>query len=358
MQFRPFQLEEWLRENEPRAKHVLGVSGMKALTLEELGATVGDVELDYGPMPAMPELSMAIADAYKVPAEEVLVTIGGSEADLLAMLACTEHGDKLVIENPTYPPLQEVPHAFGARTDLLDRLMSKRWRVDIAEFNEEVDRATKLIVLTNLHNPTSTALDRHELQGIHDIASDAGAWVLVDEAFREMAFRDVPLARSLGERFISTNTLTKSYGLAGLRVGWILGPREIVERAKRIKAYLSIANAIIDQRLALAVLRGRERILSRNREIRDKGFAAVKAWIAKEPRVKWVEPDGGNMCFPDLPEGVDDVRFAKALMAKHATLVSPGTFLGMPGYFRLGFARDRQELDAGLKNISAMLSGQ
>ncbi|HVL86587.1 MAG TPA: aminotransferase class I/II-fold pyridoxal phosphate-dependent enzyme [Candidatus Thermoplasmatota archaeon] len=356
MQFPPFPLEEWLSRHEERARTVLAASGVAPLPVSELPGAGPAGSFGYGEVPARSDLTEAIARAYGVTASEVLVTIGGSEADALVALALVEPGDRVIVETPTYPPLAAVPQALGARVEALPRRHGDGWRLDLDTLEAKLRQGARYVVLTNANNPTGAACDARALAAVHAMAQEAGAYVLVDEAFRELAFSDLPCARPLGERFVVTNTLTKSWGLPGLRVGWILGPAELVARCRRIKAYLTIANPPLDQAVALSALARRDAILARNRRLRDDGWRAVEAWLARQPRLACVRPSGGNTCAPRLPDGVDDVKFAERLLLEHDTLVAPGSFLGIPGHLRIGFARPRDEVERGLAAIDRLLA--
>lgn len=194
-----------------------------------------------------------------------------------------------------------------------------------------------------------------ELRELGDIAERRGCLVLVDEAFRELAWEPPPVAATLGERFLSTNTLTKCYGLAGLRTGWLLGPEAVVARALTAKKHTSVGQPVLEQRLALAAMAQRERLLSRARSIRDANFPRLKAWLAGHALVRWVEPDGGPICAPRLPEGADDMAFARRLVEDHGVLVTPGCVQGLRGHFRVGFGCEPSHLEPGLRGIDAVL---
>lgn len=358
MDFEPFGLNDWLTEHEHRVRHMLASSGFASVGTAELGVDLKALEgeLGYGTLPVEPRLLSAIARACAMPEERTLATLAGSEADLLAFLAAVKPGDKVVVENPTYPPLRAVPKALGCRVRLHQRTWTNKFRLDLGKLDEQL-KGARLFVMSNVNNPTGVGATERELQELHAIAARRRCMVLVDEAFREASFRPLPQAASLGERFASTGTLTKVYGLAGLRVGWLLGPKAFVDRARLAKQHTSLGLARLEQRIALAALEQRDQLVARAHRIRDANFAVLQPWMARHRQLRWVEPDGGPICFPKLPAGTDDHAFALRLVREHGTLVAPGRFQGMEGHVRLGWGQAPGVLEPGLQALDAVLAG-
>jgi aspartate/methionine/tyrosine aminotransferase len=358
MEFEPFGLHDWLATHEDHAKFLIGHSGVKTATLRDLGVDsklLAEGDLGYGPLPAHPMLHSKVASIHGVGLERSLVTLAGSEADLLGIWACIKPGDKVVVENPTYPPLRAVPKALGAKVVLHQRTWKNRFQLDFAKLGDQL-KGAKLLVVSNLNNPTGAAISRRELEELHALAEKRKVRVLVDEAFRELAREPIPPAATIGNQFLSTGTLTKCYGLAGLRTGWLLGAPEVIARAKVAKTHTSIGMPGIEQRLALVALEKRDHLLKRATQIRDENFAKVQAWMGAHPTLEWVEPFGGLIGFPKLPEGVDDVAFATSLVKDRNTLIAPGTVQGLKGHFRIGFGGDPAHLGPGLRNLDEVLA--
>lgn len=358
MDFEPFGLHDWLATHEGHVKFLLAHSGVRSMTLRELSQdadllTKGD--LGYGALPALPELLSKVASTFGVREEQALVTLAGSEADLLAVLATVNVGDKVVVENPTYPPLRAVPKALGAKVVLHQRTWKNDFHLDMVKLSEQL-KGAKLFIVSNLNNPTGAAIPRRELEELHLLAVKRKCHVLVDEAFRELAFDPPPVAATLGDHFISTSSLTKCYGLAGLRTGWLLGAPALVAKARVAKTHLSIGQPILEQRLAIVALGKREQLLRRAAGIRDDNLARVKPWMAEHKLLQWIEPPGGLFGFPKLPEGVDDMDFARKLVEDRNTLIAPGTLQGLAGHFRLGFGGDPANLVTGLRNLDEVLA--
>src|ERR1041385_3122846 len=224
---------QWAKKR-PKVKYDLALSGILNLPFPELEAQIEDINLNgdnsYGYAP----LIDALAQHCEVPAEQVVTISGGtSMANHLAMAAAIEHGDEVLIEEPTYEPLLALAKYFGARVKRFSRSADNGFLINVNELEQKVSSTTKLIVLTNLHNPSSALTDEPTLRRIGEIAANIGARVLVDEVYLEAMFENAPRsAIRLGPQFISTNSLTKGYGLSGLRCGWILAESDLAERMR------------------------------------------------------------------------------------------------------------------------------
>jgi len=356
MQFEPDELYDWLNAWEDRAKHVLASSGMASTSTQDLGidGKLFEGSLGYGPLPVMPALHSKVAQTFGVAEDRTLVTLAGSEADLLGIWATVKPGDKVVVENPTYPPLRAIPKALGCKVALHQRTFANRFRLDLGKLEREL-KGAKLLCVSNVNNPTGVSISKRELEELHDIAEKRKCTVLVDEAFRELSFVPLPIAASLGDRFVSTSTLTKMYGLGGLRTGWLFGAKKLVQRALTAKEHTSIGQPVLEQRVAMVALEQRMELLARGRRIRDANFAILHRWASTHPKLRWVEPDGAPVCFPLLPKGVDDARFGKRLVEERSTLVVPGRYQGLKQHFRLGWGMEPGGLEPGLREIDAML---
>src|SRR5262245_52077332 len=213
------------------AKYNLAASGVKGVLLSELPVRWDELELSaagkYGYAPLLQQL----AARYGVATKNVVTAIGTSMANYLAMSAVLEAGEEVIIEQPAYDPMVEVGHYLGAVVKRIPRRPEHGWQVQIDELEGMVSGKTRLIVLTNLHNPTGVLLEEDTLRAIGEVARRVGDYVLVDEGYLELLVdRSFRSAFHLGERFIVTSSLSKAYGLSGLRCGWIVAAPELVER--------------------------------------------------------------------------------------------------------------------------------
>ena len=212
------------------AKYNLASSGVKGVPLSELPVKLDELELSAAGNYGYPPLLERLASRYGVERRNVATAIGTSMANYLAMSAVLEPGDEVIIEQPAYDPMVEIGHYLGAVVKRIPRRPEHGWQVQIEELENLVDK-TRLIALTNLHNPSGALLAEETLRAIGDVAKRVGARVLVDEVYLELLFdRPFRSAFHLGEHFLVTSSLTKTYGLSGLRCGWILAPPELVER--------------------------------------------------------------------------------------------------------------------------------
>ena len=225
----------WAKMRAP-VKYDLALSGILNLPFPELGATINDLDINgdnsYGYAP----LVEALATHANVRAENVVTISGGtSMANHLAMAAAIEHGDEVLIEQPTYEPLLALADYFGAQVKRFARRPEDNYAVDVADLKSQLTSRTRLIVLTNLHNPSSALIDEKTLRQIGDLAKDVGARVLVDEVYLEALFENAPPSSvHLGPEFIATTSLTKGYGLSGLRCGWILAEPQLAQRMRML----------------------------------------------------------------------------------------------------------------------------
>lgn len=358
MEFEPFGLHDWLAEHEERVKFLLAHSGVKSVTPRELGVDAEVLlkgDLGYGPLPANPALHQKVAQAFGMAPEQTVVTLAGSEADLLGIWACVKPGDTVVVENPTYPPLRAIPKALGAKVVLHQRTWKNGFKLDFAKLGEQM-KGAKLLVVSNLNNPTGIGSSKRELEELHVLAEKRKCRVLVDEAFRELARDPLPVAATLGPMFLSTGSLTKCYGLAGLRTGWLLGEAKVMQRARVAKATTSIGMPLLEQRIALLAMDKREWLLKRAAAIRDENLAKAQAWMHGHALLQWIPPEGGLICFPQLPKGIDDIAFGRHLAEDRNTLIAPGTLQGLPGHFRLGLGGEPTTFAAGLRNLDEVLA--
>src|SRR5437764_907087 len=224
---------QWAKKR-PKVKYDLALSGILNLPFAELAATIDDIDLNgdnsYGYAP----LVDALAEHCDVPSENVVTISGGtSMANHLAMAAAIERGDEVLIEQPTYEPLLALAEYFGAKVKRFSRAFENNFCVDVDELASKASPRTRLLVLTNLHNPSSAFIDEETLKRVGELADDVGARVLVDEVYLEAMFEAAPPSSvRLGPQFISTSSLTKGYGLSGLRCGWILAEPEQAERMR------------------------------------------------------------------------------------------------------------------------------
>ena len=346
---------QWAKKR-PKVTYDLALSGILNLPFPELEAQIEDIDLNgdnsYGYAP----LVNALAQHCEVPAEQVVTISGGtSMANHLAMAAAIEHGDEVLIEEPTYEPLLALAKYFGARIERFSRSFENSFRVDLDELERKVSSTTKLIVLTNLHNPSSTLTDEPTLRRIGEIAANAGARVLVDEVYLEAMFEGAPRSSvALGPQFISTSSLTKGYGLSGLRCGWILAEPELAERMRLLHDVFGSLGPHPAERLSVVAMQKLPKFIARARGILESNRAVLNDFLDSREDLKVVRPEQGTTCFPRLMKGrVDDV--SDLLHAKYDTAIVPGRFFESPQHFRIGMCAEPESFGEGVKRLGAAL---
>jgi len=343
-------------KTRPRVKYDLALSGILNLPFAELGAQIEDLDLNgdnaygYGP------LIDALALHCGVPSENVVAISGGtSMANHLAMAAALEHGDEVLIEQPTYEPILAVAKYFSATIKRFSRSFENGFRVDVDEIARQITPRTRLIVLTNLHNPSSTLVDKATLRQIGELANTVGAQVLVDEVYLEAMFEAAPRsAVHLGPQFIATSSLTKGYGLSGLRCGWVLANAELAQRMRLLNDLFGAVGPQPSERLSVVAFAKLPKFISRAKKILGSNRAVLNEFLDAREEFKVVRNGSGTTSFPLLMKGrVDDL--CKLLHEKYDTAVVPGRFFEAPQHVRIGMCAEPELFSEGVDRLGAAL---
>lgn len=348
MELPPFELERWLDEYEPDADLMLAESGVRSLPADRFDLDVG--ELGYVvPTDGAPEFRAAIAERYDRDAEEVVITCGTQEADFLAFMALLDEGDHSVVVSPTYQSLASVPDAVGDASEV--RTEPPRWDLPVDAVAEEMRPETRLVVLTNPGNPTGKYLGPETMRALYDLVEENDAHLLVDEVYRMLADDPHAPAAALGPRAISTAGVSKSYGLAGARLGWVVADTGIANAVRRWKDYTTISPPIVGQHVARQTLGEREaEILEANRAHARANRERVGEFVERYG-LDWFEPTGVNG-FPTVPDGFENgTEFCRSLFEAESVVLAPGDVFGCPGRFRIGFGLHTEELEEGLERL-------
>ncbi len=262
----------------------------------------------------------------------------------------------MIVERPTYEPLLRIPQALGHRVRRLDRRFEDGYAVDLDRFASLVTSRTRLAIVTNLHNPSGARIPMATLRAMASLLARVKGYLIVDEVYLECLFGSRPESCvHAGANVLTTNSLTKAYGLDGLRAGWILGPAPIVARAGRINDLMTNNSVAPGERMALATLRRHRDVDRRAHRLLDPNLARVKAFFGREQRLRTFVPEGGNVIFPRVPARLDTDSLAAHLVARHSTLVVPGRFFEAPRHIRISFGCRPALLSRGLANISRAL---
>jgi aspartate/methionine/tyrosine aminotransferase len=338
-----------------RARYELTNSGVPTLRPTDLGAAL-PVSLEVRGAYGDPDLIQTIAELYGVCAGAVVPVPGTSSANFMAIAATTKPGDCIMLERPVYQPLQQVTHFLGLNVITLSRLAKNHFLIDVAEVDAGLDRGARAVVLTNLHNPSGQPLRADLLRTLAARCARVNATLIVDEVYLDAAFLTGHAPRwtaaSLAENVVATGSLTKIYGLGGLRTGWLIASPPVVERLQEIMDLLSVENSAPSAALALHAFANLKTLEDRYRHFHRTGQKVFRQWLAGEPRVDTYANHGAVFECVRLPEGVDSTRFCDLLFREYDTQVVDGRFFGLPDHIRISTAVTPDDLAQGLSRLS------
>lgn len=354
MRIADFALERFFARHEFAARYVLCASDVEGWPMADLLALADPatrelwdgLRLGYTEAPGHPALRAEIASLYEtIEPGEVQVFSGAEEAIFIAANVLLGPGDHAIVTWPAYQSLHEVARATGADVTLHELREAEGWRIDVDALGRQLTPRTRLIVVNAPHNPTGMLPDAATYRAVVDLAAEAGAVLLSDEVYRflELDPADrLPPGADAGRHAVSVGVMSKSFALAGLRIGWLAThDRGLLDAAARLKDYTTICASAPSEILALVALRARDRVLERSRDIVTGNVARLDAFFARHPdTLSWVRPRGGSIGFPRLRADLPVERFADELLASEGVLLAPGSIFGHPGnHFRIGFGR-------------------
>jgi aspartate/methionine/tyrosine aminotransferase len=355
MRIAEFALERYFARWEFAVEHLLCASDVQAMPMADLLALADGearsmwdrLTLGYTESPGHPLLRREIASLYDgLEADDILVFAGAEEAIFCLANVMLGPGDHAIVTWPAYQSLYEVARATGADVTLHELHEDSGWAIDIAALRRQVTPSTRLVVLNAPHNPTGMLPDRVTFDAVVEIADEAGAHLLVDEVYRFLEFDEddrLPTGADASERGISLGVMSKSFAMAGLRIGWLATrDRDPLARCASFKDYTTICSAAPSEVLALIGLRARDAVLTRSREIVAANLDRLDAFFDDwADRFSWVRPRGGSVGFPRLTvPGVAIDDWAAQLVETEGVLLLPASQFGYGGnHFRLGFGR-------------------
>lgn len=344
----------WAKSRE-RFRYSIGRSSIRPCPGELLAADLGDLVINGDNAHGWAPLREALGRRYGVSDRRVVLAIGASMANHLACAALLQRGDHVLVETPGYEPLHALPGLFGAQVEPFPRARAQRWKLDADAVAARLRPETRLVVLSDFHNPTGAEAGAEGLEALAELAERKNLHVVVDEVYREFVHRPGdPIAAHVSERFVSTCSLTKAYGLDGLRAGWIVAAEPLAARIRDLNDLYGIIMPHPSERLALRALSRIEvlhddvaALLARNRPL-------VEAFIARRPELDWVPPAAGPVGFVRLAGGAVD-QLVRTLERDHDATLTPGRFFGAPDHFRIGFGMSTDDLQAGLQCLGSAL---
>ena len=302
----------------------------------------------------------------KIGPENVLLTNGAIGANFLVYYTLVGPGDHVIVVDPAYQQLNSVPKMFGGNVELLKLRPENQNLPDPQQLRGMIKKGkTKLININTPHNPTGSVIPESMMKEIVEIARDAGAYLLSDEVYRPMYLEltggeqhHPSSAASLYEKAIATGSTSKAFAMAGLRLGWVISPdKTVMEQCMAKRDYNTISIGIIDDMIATWALTGRKALLEYNRNLCEKNLAIFDKFVKdSNGAVSYVKPKGGTVTFLKV-EGVrDTLSFTDEFIKEHKTLVVPGETFGSPGYLRIGFANNTEDLIKGLDNLKQFIT--
>lgn len=370
MKIDPFGVEMWMNDWETKCELNLAETCVESLTISALLATIGQNEKDlskilplkmtYGAIKGTERLRSSICALYdKQKNDNILVTHGTIGANMLVHKTLVEPEDRVISVVPTYQQHYSIPESIGAEIDLLHLREDLEWLPDLDLLKSKVLPGTKLIALTNPNNPTGALLSAESLEKIADIAVKVGAWILCDEVYRGTDQHGNGKTKSIVdiyEKGISTGGMSKAFSLAGLRLGWIAGPEELLDEVMIHRDYDTISVGVIDDHFATLALENCDRLLERSRRITRRNLDYLAQWMSYQPKLSWVKPKSGTTALVKLGMDMSSLDFCISLLKKESVMFTPGSALGMEGYVRIGYANSHEILVNGLERVSNFIS--
>lgn len=321
--------------------------------MDSLPITMADLDLDGASHPRYAPLRERIARRYGVSTEQVVAADGTSMANFVALAALVAPGDEVLLERPAYDPLPAAASFLGATVTRFDRRPEEGFRLDVERIAATASERTRLILVTNLHNPSSALAGEDELAAVGEVARRVGARVLVDEVYLDSAVPPRRSAVHLGPQFVVTNSLTKVYGLSGLRCGWILAEPELAERMWRVNDLFGVNQAHSAERLACIAFDRIDAVLGRTPEMLRRNREAFNAFVTERDDVDCIPAEHGITAFPRWAGG--DTERLDDRLHEFDSAVVPGRWFEMPEHFRIGFGYPADHFDEGLKRLGAAL---
>lgn len=325
--------------------------------LSDLGININDLVLLYGDHKGNRELRELLAGEINFTAEDVLITSGAATALFIIATSFLDKGDHLVVAKSNYATNLETPRALGAAISYLELKFENNFDFTIEELEKLITPKTKLVSLTYPHNPTGVLIDENKLKAIIKVIEEKQTYLLLDETYREMCFGEkLPVAATLSERVISISSMSKSYGLPGIRIGWILTKnKHVMETLLAAKEQICITNSVVDEEIALQYLKKKALLFTPVMATIKRNFMILKRFMEHQPILEWIEPKGGCVCFPRIKDDIklDTAMFHEILLKKYSTYVGRGHWFEEDArYMRIGYSWDKSEkLEKGLQNI-------
>jgi aspartate/methionine/tyrosine aminotransferase len=369
MKIAPFAVEQWMNTHETKCRYNLAETCVESLTIAELLDMAGQrtsileellpLKMTYGAIEGSDRLRTAIAGLYSSQSiANVLVTHGAIGANALVYQALVAAGDRIVTILPTYQQHYSIPESLGADVQRLHLHAENGYLPDMEELRRLVTPGTKLIAFSNPNNPTGSLMDRALLEEIVRIAASVDAYILSDEVYRGTTQEHDALTPSIADLYpkgLSTGSMSKAFSLAGLRLGWICGPSEMLRAAEVHRDYNTISVGILDDIFSSIALENRDKILARSRNFVRANLATLDCWVQSESAFSYVKPRAGTVTLLRYAVDMPSHEFCVRLLEETGVLFTPGSAFELEGCVRIGYANGAAILEEGLRRTSGFL---
>ncbi len=351
----------WAKTRHPAPIDLAG-SNLLHCTLDDLPGAREAVELSVPNDNGYPPVVTAIAKHYGVAPARVAQAGGCSGANFIAIAALVGAGDDVLVERPTYDPLMGAARLMGANLVRFERRASLGFRIDLDDVRRAITPRTRLIIVTSPNNPSGVKIDRPTLEGLAALAASHDAHVLVDEVYLDgacLAAGEGAASRSAVQvdgPVVVTSSLTKSYGLAGLRSGWAIAPEKTAERLRRTRDVVDNANSAPADRLAALAWSLQPELAARTRSLLRENIARAREFFAAHPQFELPEPPSCSVVFPRVAGLSDAEVFVQRMLERHGVALAPGRFFEAPAHFRISLAGRTEALEAGLARLTAAVA--
>lgn len=367
MKIKDFGVEMWMNAYENDCRYNIAETCVASLTVEQLLDISGHREdlltellpltLTYGPIEGSDRLRDNVAGLFAAQGRDnVIITHGAVGANALVHQSLVSAGDHVVAVLPTYQQHYSIPESIGATVDVLWLREENDFLPDLAELEALVTPTTRLIAVNNPNNPTGALIDETSLRAIGAIAARSDAYVLCDEVYRGITHDSDEMGASIVDvydRGISTGSMSKAFSLAGLRLGWVVGPVDVIHAVSVHRDYTTISVGMVDDLLATWALDHKDAILARSRRIVTANVRLLDDWVRSQAHISYVRPRGGTTALLRYDVDRSSEEVAKELLAATGALFTPGSALDMEGYLRIGYANDIEVLRRGLEQVGA-----
>jgi len=366
--FQPFDMERMMSKWENVVEYNLSESGVHPATVRELlgdptlAEELLDTQLNYPQANGIVELREHIAALYPgATPDNVLVTVGCAEANFITLQTLLAPGDEMVMMLPNYMQIWGIGHNYGFRVRAFHLQEERGWAPNLGELNEVVSKKTKLIAVCNPNNPTGYILTQEEMDAIVAAAERVGAWLLADEVYsgaEHLTDTQTPSFWGRYDKVLAMNSLSKAYGLPGLRIGWVVGSADTVDEIWARHEYTTIGTTMLANRLAAIALspQVRPRLIQRTRDYIRRGFPILDGWLeSHEGTFSMVPPQAAAIAFARYHLDVNSTELVERLMREKSVLIAPGDHFGLDHYLRISFGLSPDYLRAGLDRIHQLI---